>query len=169
MKLHTLILLAALPLALPANAEPLEVARVDMSRVQSQFNQYLGWLNAPKSMRIALRDVDDKIEALRTDMMEATDKTKLDQIQKRLSFLQSKRSMLLSTVNTSSSYWQQGLNRFIKKHFGPHYPLIFQQNSYNITQYSICGEIRETDITDQVIDAIAKDLGLEDEHRRQPD
>jgi len=164
MKLHTLILLAVLPLALPANAEPLDVARVDLSRIQNQFgSQPLTWLKAPKSMRIALRDVDGKIKALQTDLMEATDSEALNKIQEKLSFHQSKRSMLLSTLNTSSSYWQQSLHRFIKERFTEDYPLIFQQNSYNITQYAICAELRETDITDLVIAAIAAELGLVEE------
>jgi hypothetical protein len=164
MKLHTLILLGVLPLALPAHAEPLDVARVDLNRIQNQFgSQPITWLNAPKSMRIALRDVDEKIKALQSDLMEATDSTMLNQIQEKLSFLQSKRSMLVSTLNTSSSYWQQSVHRFIKQEFGGKYPLIFQQNSYNITQYAICAEMRETDITDLVIAAIAEELGYTEE------
>ena len=163
MKLHTLILLAVLPLALPAHAEPLDVARVDLNRIQNQFgSQPITWLNAPKSMRIALRDIDGKIKALQTDLMEATDSTMLNQIQEKLSFLQSKRSMLVSTLNTSSSYWQKNLHRFIKQKFGEKYPLIFQQNSYSITQYAISAEMRETDITDLVIAAIAEELGYEE-------
>lgn len=164
MKLPTLILLAVLPLALTAHAEPLDVARVDLNRIQNQFgSQPITWLNAPKSMRIALRDIDDKIKALQTDLMEATDSTMLSQIQEKLSFLQSKRNMLVSTLNTSSSYWQQSLHRFIREKFGGKYPLIFHQNSNSITQYAICAGMRETDITDLVITAIAEELGYEDE------
>jgi len=164
MKLHTLILLAVLPLAIPSQADPIDVARVDLNRIQTQFgSQSLTWLNAPKSMRIALRDVDGKIKALQTDLMEAADNEALNRIQETLTFHQSKRNMLLSTLNTSSSHWQQSLHRFIKQRFGEEYPLIFQQNSYNITQYAICAEMRETDITDRVISAIAAELGLEEE------
>lgn len=160
MKLHTLILLAVLPMAMPAHAEPLDVARVDLNRIQNQIgSQPLTWLAAPKRMHIAIRDVDKKIEDLQTDLMEATDSETLNEIQQILSFYQSKRSMLVSTVSGSSSNWQQGLNRFIKERFGEKYPLIFQQNSYNISQYAICAELRETEITDQVIAAIERELG----------
>lgn len=164
MKLHTLILLAVLPLAVPTHAAPIDVARVDLNRVQNQFgSQAITWLNAPKSMRIALRDVDQKIKGLQTDLMEATDSEALNRIQETLNFHQSKRNMLVSTLNTSSSYWQKSLHRFIRQRFGEKYPLIFQQNSYNITQYAICSELSETDITDEVITAIAEELGLEEE------
>jgi hypothetical protein len=160
MKLHTMILLAVLPLAVPAHAEPLDVARVDLNRIQNEIgSQPLSLLAIPESMRIAIRDVDRKIEGLQGDLMEATTGEKLNEIQSTLSFLQSKRSMLISTLSNSSSQWQTSLNGFIRERFGGKYPLIFQQNSYSISQYAICGEMRETDITDQVIAAILEEVG----------
>ena len=139
----------------PAKEQPkVKIAIVNLNRINNGGINYekIRFLGLDKATLEALKKINSEIQDLQKQVVDANDETTLQEISRRMQFLNQKSSLLKQRVfNEPNRDIQSALRTFVVNTFKNKYPLILQQqDSGNIDRILWKGDIEVVDITEEV-------------------
>ena len=139
-----------------------KIAKVNLNRIQSEIHyKKIMQLDMKPEIRKKLRGLDVKIDEYLSEILNTDDEEKLAALKEKIRVVNSKISSIESAINAvkrNRRDYRVVLREYIRNHFSNDYGLIVEDQFLNRRHNIIHINDNYTDITDEVINKLRKDI-----------